>query len=112
MLAPGAVILDVGSGTGISTLALSRALPEGSVFLGVEPNVDMRAEAGANVPAGRNITFVAGAADNLLVAAGTAIHWFDRGKFYAEARRAPPRRRYRDLREQPKLARFAAARGA
>jgi ubiquinone/menaquinone biosynthesis C-methylase UbiE len=94
-LQPGAQVVDVGAGTGISTLALTRALPPGCAVIGIEPNDDMRAPARASLPAGANLTFSAGNAEKLpfddgdvaLVATGQAIQWFDRPKFYAEAAR-------------------------
>lgn len=53
------------------------------------------AQANAASPSNRNISFIAGAADDLtvcdngaaLVTAGQAVQWFDRPRFYAEARR-------------------------
>lgn len=95
---PGALMVDVGAGTGIATLSLLGALPETCRAIGVEPNDDMRAEAAAAAAAaaaGRDVSFVAGSAEDIPVAAaaaslvvvGQAIHWFDRPAFYAEAAR-------------------------
>lgn len=94
-LASGALVVDVGAGTGIATRALAAALPAGCDVLGVEPNDDMRAKAEAAVSAGSGIRFAAGAADALPVADGAAAlltaaqaaHWFDRPRFYTEALR-------------------------
>jgi ubiquinone/menaquinone biosynthesis C-methylase UbiE len=93
---PAPLLVDVGCGTGISTLALIEMLPETCRVIGVEPNADMRAEAARAAPAGRDVSFVAGSAQAIpvgdssaaLVTAAQAIHWFDRPAFYAEAARA------------------------
>jgi ubiquinone/menaquinone biosynthesis C-methylase UbiE len=92
---PAPLMVDVGCGTGISTLALIGMLPETCRVIGVEPNADMRAEAARAAPAGRDVSFVAGSAQAIpvedssaaLVTAAQAIHWFDRPAFYAEAAR-------------------------
>ncbi|MDE1997078.1 MAG: methyltransferase domain-containing protein [Rhizobiaceae bacterium] len=95
ILGPGATVVDVGAGTGISTFAILSALPSGTAAVGIEPNADMRAQAMAATPAGLDTTFIAGAADDLklgdeeasMVTTGQAIQWFDRPKFYAEVAR-------------------------
>jgi SAM-dependent methyltransferase len=88
--------LDVGCGTGIFTRLLAAALPPGFTVVGIEPSADMRATAASRAdPAGRT-RFAAGRAEALpvaarsvaLVTAATAVHWFDRPRFYAEAARA------------------------
>jgi ubiquinone/menaquinone biosynthesis C-methylase UbiE len=92
---PAPLLVDVGCGTGISTLALMEALPETCRVIGVEPNADMRTEAARGAPAGRDVSFVAGSAQAIpvedhratLVTAAQAMHWFDRPAFYAEAAR-------------------------
>jgi ubiquinone/menaquinone biosynthesis C-methylase UbiE len=92
---PGSVLVDVGCGTGISTRALMEVLPETCRVIGVEPNADMRAEAARAVPAGRDVSFVAGSAQAIpveesqaaVVTVAQAMHWFDRPAFYAEAAR-------------------------
>jgi ubiquinone/menaquinone biosynthesis C-methylase UbiE len=92
---PAPLLVDVGCGTGISTLALMEALPETCRIIGVEPNADMRAEAARAAPANRDVSFVAGSAQAIpvedsraaLVTAAQAMHWFDRPAFYAEAAR-------------------------
>src|SRR5215470_8831470 len=61
------LLVDVGSGTGISTFALMEALPGTCRAIGVEPNADMRAEAARAAPAGRDVTFVAGSAQAIPV---------------------------------------------
>jgi ubiquinone/menaquinone biosynthesis C-methylase UbiE len=89
---PGAIVIDVGSGTGISTLSVKEALPAGCSVLGIEPNDDMRAQASAMVSGLTDISFVPGSAEDLivednaatLVTTGQAIQWFDRPKFYDE----------------------------
>jgi ubiquinone/menaquinone biosynthesis C-methylase UbiE len=89
-------VLDVGCGTGIFTRLLAAALPPGFVVVGIEPSADMRATAAARVDASGRTRFVAGRAEALpvapggaaLVTAATAVHWFDRPRFYAEAARA------------------------
>lgn len=81
-LAPGAVIVDLGSGTGLSSRVFLQA---GFRVLGVEPNARMRALAEqslADVPAFRSVAGTAHAttledacAD--CVIAAQAFHWFD-----------------------------------
>ena len=88
-LRPGAVVADVGSGTGI----LARLfLENGQVVFGVEPNREMR-EAGKRLLAGYpRFTSVEGSAEATTLAtasvdfvtAGQAFHWFDVGKARAE----------------------------
>ncbi len=86
--------LDVGCGTGISTLALASVLP-GWRIVGVEPNDDMRGEAEAACARHADVELAAAPAEALpgangsvgLVAAAQAIHWFDRPRFFAEAAR-------------------------
>lgn len=92
---PAPLLVDVGSGTGISTFAMMETLPTTCRAIGVEPNADMRAEAARAAPAGCDVSFVAGSAQAIpvedsraaLVITGQAIHWFDRPAFYAEAAR-------------------------
>src|SRR5262245_46008870 len=88
-------VLDVGCGTGIFTRLLAAALPEGFALVGAEPSADMRATALARADGGGRLRFVAGQAEALpaapasvvLVTVATAVHWFDRPRFYAEAAR-------------------------
>jgi len=81
-LGPGAVVADIGSGTGILTQLL---LESGAEVIGVEPNDGMRAaaeDALAGTPRFRSVkgsaeasTLVSGSID--LLVAGQAFHWFD-----------------------------------
>lgn len=98
-LAPGAVIVDLGSGTGLSSRIFLQA---GFRVIGVEPNARMRSlaeQAFAGEPAFRS---VAGAAQATTledacadcVIAAQAFHWFDLQATRAEALRilrGPPR---------------------
>ncbi|MBO9662837.1 class I SAM-dependent methyltransferase [Dokdonella sp.] len=86
---PGAVVADVGAGTGISSALF---LDAGCVVHAVEPNAPMRAAAESRLGAHRGFQAVDGraeattlAADSVdLVAAGTAFHWFDAAETRAE----------------------------
>jgi SAM-dependent methyltransferase len=91
-LAPGAVVADLGSGTGILTELLLQA---GAEVFAVEPNDGMRAAAEAQVGGDPRFHSVKGSAEsttldpgsvNLLVA-GQAFHWFDAGRARSEAQR-------------------------
>lgn len=87
------LMLDVGAGTGISTLALRRVFGPAPRIVGVEPGRAMRRTAEAGAPEG--VEFVEGRAEEVpypdssavLVLAAQAVHWFDRPAFYAEAAR-------------------------
>jgi ubiquinone/menaquinone biosynthesis C-methylase UbiE len=87
------LIVDAGSGTGISTRLLRRVFGPEPVVLGVEPNDGMLREALAETPAELEIEYVVGLAEALpavdgaasLVLAAQALQWFDRQAFYAEA---------------------------
>ena len=89
---PGAMVADVGAGTGIFSRQLAHALPHARV-VGVEPGADMRRAAEAASHELANLSFVEGAAEALpfpdghlaLVTAATAAHWFNRPLFYGEA---------------------------
>ena len=81
-LAAGAVVADLGSGTGILTQLL---LESGAEVIGVEPNDGMRAAAEHALAGNRRFRSVRGCAEastlasgsvDLLVA-GQAFHWFD-----------------------------------
>jgi SAM-dependent methyltransferase len=80
-LPPGAVVADIGSGTGISSRLFLEA---GSRVLAVEPNPDMRAAAEHALGGRPGFTSVAGTAEATtledasvdLVAGGQAFHWF------------------------------------
>lgn len=86
------VAADVGSGTGIFTIALSQFV--NSVFA-VEPNDDMRFKAEEKYKTIANITSINATAENTslhdhsidLVTVAQAFHWFDRGMFKDECKR-------------------------
>ncbi len=88
-------IIDVGSGTGISTRLLAQNFGQEYSIIGVEPGKAMLEQAHAGSGEFKNITFVNGAAENLpietasaeLITVAQAAHWFDRGLFYAETAR-------------------------
>ena len=84
-LAAGAVVADLGSGTGILTQLL---LESGAEVIGVEPNDGMRAAAEHALAGNRRFRSLRGCAEastlasgsvDLLVA-GQAFHWFERGR--------------------------------
>lgn len=87
--APGDLMVDVASGTGILTRALQRSDRVGLRLVGVEPNPDMRSQAQDG------LEYLEGAAEALPFAdgevsaltCGQALHWFDRPAFYREALR-------------------------
>ena len=86
--------IDIGCGTGISTMALAQALPDWQV-LAVEPNTDMLDKAKATSTSQSNIEFIQASAEALpgdtssagLILAAQAMHWFDHAAFFAEAAR-------------------------
>ena len=88
-LAPGAVVVDVGSGTGISSALFLEA---GHRVVGVEPNAEMRAAAERILAGHAGFRSVDGTAEATtlpdacadLVVAGQAFHWFDAGRARAE----------------------------
>jgi SAM-dependent methyltransferase len=98
-LRPGAAIVDLGSGTGISSRIFLRA---GFQVIGVEPNAPMRGEAEralagiaafVSVAGSAQATTLADASADCVVAA-QAFHWFDLGATRVEALRIlrkPPR---------------------
>lgn len=81
-LAPGGIVLDAGSGTGILT---RQFLERGHPVLAVEPNREMRAQAERALAPFAGFQSVVGTAeatglpDNsaAMVVAGQAFHWFD-----------------------------------
>ena len=85
---PVSFAVDVGSGTGISTMAIA-AMAESVV--GVEPSKAMLERA---TPA-ENVSYRLGSAEALpigdrscdLISVGSALHWFDQDRFLAEASR-------------------------
>lgn len=91
-LAPGAVVADLGSGTGLSCEPFLRA---GLTVIGVEPNAAMRAEGDRQLAAFARFRSVAGTAEATtlpaasvdLVIAAQAFHWFDIAATRAEALR-------------------------
>jgi hypothetical protein len=98
-LAPGAVVADIGSGTGLSCEPFLRA---GLAVIGVEPNEAMRAEGDRQLASFPQFRSVAGTAEATtlpdasvdLVTAAQAFHWFDIAPARAEALRIlkrPPR---------------------
>lgn len=82
------VAVDVGSGTGISTMALP---PLAESVIGVEPSSAM-VDRAVQAP---NVEYRIGTAEDLpvqtdscdLVGVGSALHWFDQSLFLAEASR-------------------------
>ncbi|MDE3721310.1 class I SAM-dependent methyltransferase [Nocardiopsis sp. N85] len=86
------LLLDVGSGTGISTRTLRHLFGPGPRVVGVEPGHAMRGTAAENAD---GVEYVDGRAEAIpfpdgsatLVLAAQAVHWFDRPAFYAEAAR-------------------------
>ena len=84
------LLIDVGSGTGISTRALRAVFGPGPRVVGVEPGNDMRATAAAE---DGGVEYVDARAEEIpfpdasaaLVLTAQAVHWFDRPAFYAEA---------------------------
>jgi SAM-dependent methyltransferase len=93
-LGPASLLVDVGSGTGISARLFAR---RGIPVLGIEPNAEMRARAEAeplppDVPRPRYCEGRAeatGLADGVVdvVLAAQAFHWFDPGPTLAEFQR-------------------------
>ena len=92
VLSPGAVVADVGSGTGISTELF---LAAGYEVVGIEPNAPMRTAAEnslakyprfRSLPGSAEATGLADASVDLVVAA-QAFHWFDVARARAEFRR-------------------------
>jgi len=91
-LARGAVVADLGSGTGILTELL---LQSGAEVFAVEPNAPMRAAAEARLQCYPNFHSLEGSAEATtlapasvdLLVAGQAFHWFDASRARAEALR-------------------------
>jgi ubiquinone/menaquinone biosynthesis C-methylase UbiE len=87
--------LDVGAGTGISTLALHASAPIDIEVVAVEPGEDMRAEAERSLAGIARVRVLHGFAESLpcpdgsvgLVLAAQSVQWFQRPAFYAEAGR-------------------------
>jgi SAM-dependent methyltransferase len=80
--------VDVGCGTGISTMALA---PLADTVIGVEPSTAMLEQA---LPAA-NVQYRVGSAEDLpledgscdLIGVGSALHWFDQARFLKETSR-------------------------
>jgi SAM-dependent methyltransferase len=91
-LAPGAVVADVGAGTGILTELL---LERGARSLAIEPNDAMRAACEARLARTPGFASVKGSAEATgleaasidLIVAGQAFHWFDVPRARREALR-------------------------
>jgi len=91
-LVPGAVVADLGSGTGILTQLL---LARGAEVYAVEPNAGMRAAAAVQLQGAPRLHSVAGSAEATtlapesvdLLTAGQAFHWFDPAGARSEAQR-------------------------
>jgi SAM-dependent methyltransferase len=91
---PGRRIVDVGAGTGILLRQLHETFGEGFAYVGVEPGRDMRETARRATPA-ESISFVEATAEALpfaddsvaLLSVAQALHWFDRERFFGEAKR-------------------------
>ncbi len=91
-LEPGALVADVGSGTGIFSEQL---LDAGLRVIGVEPNADMRAQAERALCGRKGYRSVCGTTDAMglpddsvdCVTAAQAFHWFDAEAFKRECRR-------------------------
>jgi ubiquinone/menaquinone biosynthesis C-methylase UbiE len=88
----GDIVADIGAGTGIFSRQLATALA-GARIVGVEASEDMHQKAEQAAAEIANLSFVLGRAEALpfedhtvrILTAATAIHWFDRPAFYAEA---------------------------
>src|SRR5258706_16141283 len=97
-LSPGASIVDIGSGTGISARPF---LERGFAVAGVEPNGEMRAAAQASLASFEKFRSVPGTAERTglpdasvdAAIAAQAFHWFRPPETRAEALRVvrPPR---------------------
>lgn len=88
------LLLDIGSGTGISTRTLRHTFGPRPRVVGVEPGHAMR-DTADTADTDDRIEYVDGRAEEIpfpdasavLVLAAQAVHWFDRPAFYAEAAR-------------------------
>jgi ubiquinone/menaquinone biosynthesis C-methylase UbiE len=86
------VVVDLGSGTGLSTYAWSE---RADTVIGIEPNADMRRQAEAKRGHKANVSFVEGVAHETglpdecadIVTASQALHWMDLQPTFAEVRR-------------------------
>ncbi len=89
------LLVDVGAGTGILTRQLRERFGADYRYIAVEPGDSMRSRAEFETDPALGIEFSRATAEALglaagsaaIVIAGQAAHWFDRPRFYAEARR-------------------------
>lgn len=90
------LLVDVGTGTGISARLLREAFGPEPEIVGIDPEDEMLAQARRATPAGSRISYRRGEAERLpfgdgsasLLLAAQAYQWFDRRRFLTEARRA------------------------
>jgi ubiquinone/menaquinone biosynthesis C-methylase UbiE len=90
------LLVDVGTGTGISARLLREAFGPEPEIVAIDPEDDMLAQARKATPAKSRISYLHGQAECLpfadgsasLLLAAQAYQWFDRRCFLAEARRA------------------------
>src|SRR5262249_1126657 len=86
------LVVDLGSGTGLSTYAWSERAER---VIGVEPNADMRRQAEAKRGSENNVTFVDGVAHETglpddcadMVTASQSLHWMDPQPTFSEVNR-------------------------
>jgi len=89
------LVLDVGSGTGISTRMLRRAFDKNIPIVGIEPGIDMLQHTVNFHDVSENLCYIRGTASSIcfndktadLITTAQAIQWFDRPVFYIEAAR-------------------------
>ncbi|KAA8609345.1 hypothetical protein AL036_04690 [Salipiger aestuarii] len=92
---PARIALDLGAGPGNSTTALRRALPDDWLVFAAEPGHDMRRVLSRRFATQTGVQVIDACAEAVplpdasagLIVACTAFHWFDRTRFFAEARR-------------------------
>lgn len=92
---PKGPVVDVGTGTGILLRQLLHAFPDQNQFVGIEPNIDMLRQARGAFASGESVRLIEASAEAIplptdsasLVTVAQALHWMDRERFYAEARR-------------------------
>jgi ubiquinone/menaquinone biosynthesis C-methylase UbiE len=90
------LLIDVGTGTGISARLLREVFGPEPEIVGIDPEDDMLAQARKATPAESRISYRHGEAECLpfakgsvsLLLAAQAYQWFDRRRFLAEAQRA------------------------
>jgi SAM-dependent methyltransferase len=89
------VVVDIGSGSGISTRLIRRYLGPRYEIIGIEPNPAMIQQAVADTSPELNIKYISGDAEHQPLAsacavgmvAAQAVQWFERVVFYREAAR-------------------------